>query len=183
MRQNIRDEVSGISPLDEVETKVQHDALLWIDSGQELCRTAKPDVPPKHLVSYFVVVDGDYVLLVDHINAQLWLPTGGHVEPGEHPRDAALREAREELSIEAAFLMDGPQFITAAETVGLTAGHVDISLWYVIAGNRGQQIQYDRSEFRRVRWFHKNEVPFDRSDPNMRRFLKKFYADKAAIAS
>lgn len=38
-------------------------------------------------MSYFLVASDTQVLLVDHKNAQLWLPTGGHVEPGEHPRD------------------------------------------------------------------------------------------------
>ena len=46
----------------------------------------KPATPPKHLVSYVVPTDpetGD-ILLVDHRNAQLWIPPGGHVDPGEH---------------------------------------------------------------------------------------------------
>ena len=36
----------------------------------------KPDVPPKHLVSYFALVDDrrGKVLLVDHKLAGLWLP-------------------------------------------------------------------------------------------------------------
>ena len=83
MRTEIRAEIELIQPLDALEEQSKQDVLTWIDSGVEICRLRKPDVPPKHLISYFAVVDGHYILLVDHINAELWLPTGGHVEPGE----------------------------------------------------------------------------------------------------
>lgn len=173
MRAEIRKEVGLIEPLDALERESILNVLDWIDSGAEICRLEKPATPPKHLVSYFAVVDDDHLLLVDHINAELWLPTGGHVEPGEHPRDTALREAKEELSIEAAFLKDGPIFITITETVGKTAGHTDVSLWYLLRGDRSARLDFDDTEFREVRWFHKNDIPLDRSDQHMPRFLQK----------
>lgn len=67
--------------------------------------------PPQYLVTYFAVVDGEHVLLVNHKNAELWPPPGAHVEPHEHPRTTVCREAREELAIEAEFILDGPLFI------------------------------------------------------------------------
>lgn len=176
MRQRIREEVALISPLDVIEQRMQCETLDWIDSGAELCRREKPATPPRHLVSYFVLVDSDRVLLVDHINAGLWLPTGGHVEPDEHPRDAAIREAREELGIECVFRDERPLFLTCSETVGATAGHTDVSLWYVLAGDRTAKFAYDDSEFRSVRWFSGDEVPFNRCDPHMDRFLLKLSA-------
>ena len=106
--------------------------LSWIDSGAELCSLKKPDTPPLHLVSYFVVVDQDHILLVDHIIAQLWLPTGGHVEPEEDPIFAVRREAKEELSIEAEFLRSGPLFLTEAQTV-------ECAHWPISDGQAGQQ--------------------------------------------
>jgi len=175
VRAEIRKEVELIDPLDVLEGESKADVLAWIDSGVALCRTRKPAVPPKHLISYFAVVDGDHFLLVDHINAERWLPPGGHVEPGEHPRTTALREAKEELSIDGQFLNDGPVFLTITETVGRTAGHTDVSLWYVLRGDRSAEIEFDRSEFHRVRWFHKDNIPLDRSDPHMDRFLRKLY--------
>jgi hypothetical protein len=71
-RAAIRREVASILPFDEQEENHRADALAWIDSGAPLFRTAKPAMPPKHLVSYFVIVDGREILLVDHKNAQLW---------------------------------------------------------------------------------------------------------------
>ena len=175
MRAEIRKEVELITPLDEIERATKIEVLSWIDSGVEICRIEKPDIPPKHLISYFLLVDGDFVLLVDHINAELWLPTGGHVEPNEHPRVTALREAKEELSIDGEFLQEGPLFITVTETVGKTAGHIDVSLWYVLCGDRSTKLVFDKSEFYGVQWFHKDEVPLNRTDPHMGRFLEKLY--------
>lgn len=177
MRAEIREEVELIQPLDELERESKLNVLAWIDSGAELCRLEKPATPPKHLISYFAVVDDDHLLLVDHINAELWLPTGGHVDPGEHPRDTALREAEEELSIEGEFLKEGPIFVTVTETVGKTAGHTDVSLWYVLRGDRKASLEFDDSEFHEVKWFHKNDVPLDRTDKHMSRFLQKLYDD------
>ena len=178
MRAQIRKEIAGIQPLDELEYLSQVDVLSWIDSGAELCRRHKPASPPKHLVAYFAVVDDDHILLVDHINAELWLPTGGHVEPGEQPKTTALREAREELSMEASFLHDKPLFLTVTETVGKTAGHTDVSIWYALKGNRADNLVFDQSEFHSVRWFHRDEVPLNRTDRHMERFLRKLYPDR-----
>lgn len=174
MRQEIREEISRIDPLDDSEKETIEDAINWIDSGDDLFRLVRPDIPNKHLVSYFAVVDGDYLLLVDHINAEMWLPTGGHVEPNELPRDTAIRECLEELNLKAEFLIDEPVFITCTETVGKTCGHTDVSIWYALKGNRQASIKYDENEFNGVRWFHKDSLP-ENTDPHLERFVQKLY--------
>lgn len=180
IRQSILEEVKSIQPVDDVEEAHINDIVAWITSGADLFRIAKPDKPPKHLVSYFVVVDPDHrsLLLVDHIKAQLWLPTGGHVLPSEHPRTTVIREAEEELNIEAVFLKNSqkPLFATVTTTVGLTAGHVDVSLWYVLRGDKHAFINFDKTEFTDVEWFSFEEI-FDMDpvifDPHMIRFTHK----------
>jgi 8-oxo-dGTP diphosphatase len=173
IRSAIRREVASIDPFDELEESHRAETLAWIDSDAPLFRTAKPATPPKHLVSYFAVVDGDNILLVDHRSAQLWLPPGGHVEPGEHPREAVVRELFEELKVVPRHAITEPLMVTCTTTVGLTAGHVDVSLWYVVTVDRRQSIQFDRQEFAGVRWFRYSKVPLKRSDPHLRRFLAK----------
>lgn len=177
MRSQIRAEIDGIQPLDALERLHIANTLAWIDSGAPLFRIQKPDIPPKHLISYFLLVDDDYVLLVDHINAELWLPTGGHVDPEEHPRTTVAREAFEELGIDAVFKQKSPIFLTETETVGKTAGHIDVSIWYVLRGSRNQELVYDNTEFTSVHWFHRKDVPLERSDQHMERLLSKLYPD------
>lgn len=178
MRESIRREVTSIAPVDELEMEHIRRALEWIDSGAELCRLEKPATPSIHLVSYFVVVDHEHILLVDHKNAQLWLPTGGHVEPGEHPRSTVRRELYEELGIFLENEIAPPTMITCTETVGLTAGHTDVSLWYVVQGSRELAVSFDAEEFNSVSWFHYESIPFNRSDPHMKRFVSKLRSHK-----
>jgi 8-oxo-dGTP pyrophosphatase MutT (NUDIX family) len=173
LRQTIFSEIESILPLDALEEVHRADAMAWVASCAELCRQAKPATPPKHLVSYFAVIQEQSMLLVDHKNAQLWLPSGGHVEPGEHPRETVLRELFEELGFETSHAIGPPLMITATKTVGLTSGHIDVSLWYLVRAERAQTIKYDEAEFNGVRWFDFSELPFERSDPHMRRFIEK----------
>jgi 8-oxo-dGTP pyrophosphatase MutT (NUDIX family) len=101
IRFEIHQMVSSISALDTNEQEHINFATDWIKSGSEIFRTQKPATPDTHLVSYFVVAstEMDKVLLVDHKKAELWLPPGGHVEPGENPKKTVRREAKEELGI------------------------------------------------------------------------------------
>jgi 8-oxo-dGTP pyrophosphatase MutT (NUDIX family) len=172
--------VAGIDPADDHEARDRRDTLDWIAGGAPLCRTAKPATPPEHLVSYAVVVDpaAGQLLLADHRLAGLWLPTGGHVEPGEHPADTARRELREELGVDAPHLggVDTPLMVTRRVTQGLTAGHMDVSLWYCFALDRRRPIRHDPGEFHAVRWWSSTDIahgPTTRFDPNLPRFVAK----------
>ncbi len=167
-------ELQAITPADEHERVHWTDAMGWAESGAPLFRTAKPSTPNKHLVSYFAVVDDGHILLVDHKNAQMWLPTGGHVEPGESPRLTVVRELREELGIEVSLEdVAPPLMVTVTDTVGLSAGHTDVSLWYAVNFRKGTDLDFDSDEFFGVRWFTFAEAGTVRSDPNLKRFLDK----------
>jgi 8-oxo-dGTP diphosphatase len=179
MRDRIRAELELIEPFDAVEREHHAEALSWVNSGAELFRLARPATPPKHLVSYFAVVDGENILLVDHRNAQLWLPAGGHVEPQEHPRSTVQRELQEELGFTCPHPVAAPVMVTCTATVGLTAGHTDVSLWYVVHAKREQPMQYDEAEFSEIRWFPFSEAPLGRSDPHLGRFIAKLRSNSS----
>jgi len=173
-------QVATIKPCDDLERAHQTDVLQWLASGENIFRIKKPDTPPKHLVSYFVLLDPNKrsLLLVDHIKAQLWLPPGGHVRFNEHPKAAVVREIQEEFTMPATFLQgnDKPIFVTVNQTGGLTPGHIDVSLWYILRGNVHDFLRYDKSEFLDTEWYTFDEIL--QSDPiifdrHLPRFVKK----------
>ena len=160
----IIDLVSGIEPADDLGREHRRDALSWLAATDDIFRRVKPLTPSPHLVSYFLLVDrpAGSVLLCDHRLSGLWLPTGGHVEPGEHPADTVRREVIEELGVAAEFdkaFHDKPFFLTVTETVGgPEIRHVDVSLWFALAGHAGQPLQPDQREFTQVRWWTPAEL-------------------------
>jgi 8-oxo-dGTP pyrophosphatase MutT (NUDIX family) len=175
-RDRLRRIVDALKPGDVREGQDRDAVLHWVDSGAPLYRTRPPDEPPMHLVSYVVPVDptrGE-LLLAAHRKAGLWLPPGGHVEPGEDPWHTAVREAGEELS-----LVPGspapPTFLTVTRTVG-PGSHTDVSLWYVVETVAEAVTEYDRSEFDAIAWLTPAEVlerPLRTMDPELHRFVGK----------
>jgi 8-oxo-dGTP diphosphatase len=146
--------VGALAPADDVEADHRRDVMRWLESTDDVYRRVKPATPPRHLVSYVVPVDptDGSVLLVDHVNAGLWLPPGGHVEPGD--------------------------FVTVTETVGIDAGHTDVSLWFLIERRRDHPLTPDCREFREVRWW----TPADLRaadpacfDPHLTRFCARIW--------
>ena len=172
--------VSAIHPADPLEATHRADTLRRLTTTDDVYRRAKPATPPRHLVSYVVPVDpaDGSVLLVDHVNAGLWLPPGGHVDPGEHPAATAEREAAEELgpTVTAA----EPLFLTVTRTVGQDSGHTDVSLWFAVPVARQLPIMPpDHGEFRSIRWWSGAELrAADPAlfDPHLHRFTAKLAA-------
>ncbi|WP_328877318.1 NUDIX hydrolase [Streptomyces sp. NBC_00299] len=182
--------VNGIAPWDDLERAHLRLAGAWLSSGAPVHRTRKPDVPETHLVSYFVVLDAERgeLLLVAHRKAGLWLPPGGHVEPGEDPWAAVERECREELGIPAVasdITGEHPLFLTVTRTRG-QGEHTDVSLWYVITADARTLTSYDEEEFTAIRWLTHEQVlaeSLDSMDPHMHRFTRKLMQADGATGS
>jgi 8-oxo-dGTP diphosphatase len=175
MRNQISNLIAAIPPCDSLEAIHIQETLDWIDSGAQIFRLKSPDVPPKHLNTYFFIWDPVHrkALFGDHIKSGLWLPGGGHVDLNEHPRDTIVREMREEFGLEAEFLLENPAFLALAETVGPTAGHIDVGMWFLVRGDCTKLPEFDLKEFRSIKWCSLAEIAKLRTDRNMERFLSK----------
>jgi 8-oxo-dGTP diphosphatase len=178
----VHDLVANVAPLDSVESGHIAITLRWLEATDDVFRRSKPATPDPHLVAYSALLDPDNfdVLLVDHVRSGLLLPPGGHVDPDEHPAEAARRECREELGIDAPISGDGvaPAFVTVTvtRTIGLDRGHTDVSLWFVLEGSRTQKLTINQVEFHGARWWSLAEVTAadGRSfDPHFQRFMRK----------
>jgi len=183
--------VSAVEPWDDLEVGQKADILNWLAAGDDVFRRARPATPSRHLVSYAVLLDmaRRSVLLVEHRDAGLHLPAGGHVEPDEDPEHTALREASEELGIAASFLPvvgPCPLMVAQTRTVGMSAGHTDVTLWYVIESDAEVAPAGDAVEFTGWRWWTFEEVlAADPAilDPHLPRFVAKLAALLTTFAS
>jgi len=170
--------IKSIKPFDNEEKLHKENSLRWVQSGKEIFRTAKPDVPKKHLVAYFVPIDlkTKKLLLINHLKSGLWLPPGGHVEKDENPIDTVKREMQEELYLHAKFISTKSFFITITITINIDAGHTDVSLWYLVYGDSTKKYEYNTQEMSGYAWFTTDEIQGKNTfkyDPHMKRFVKK----------
>jgi len=85
----------------------------------------------RHLtVSGFVVHDGK-VGLHWHRKIGLWLPAGGHIEAGEDPVQAVLREIEEEFAVTAEVLPHPSRVTYEGGPVQIEPPHAMIDCWAV----------------------------------------------------
>ncbi len=99
---------------------------------------ASTTVVREFTVAVFAVHRGR-VLLLFHPKLGFWLPPGGHIEPGELPDEAAVREVREETGVEVRLVgergldVDYPRQLVRPAGVQLediAPGHQHIDLVY-----------------------------------------------------
>ena len=110
---------------------------------------------PTHVTASAIVVGPHGTLLHKHKRMGLWMQPGGHIEPGEAPQDAAVREVREETGLETAHPAAGPRLIHV--DVHPAGPHVHLDLRYLLDGG-DQQPSPPPGESPDVRWFAWDEA-------------------------
>jgi len=108
--------------------------------------------------------DGDgRILLVRLIDTGNWATIGGAVEPGESPRQGAVREAEEEAGVtvrlgEVLGVLGGPEYQVVYPNGDRAAYVVTVFDATVIGGDP----RADGDETSEVGWFRVDGLPFDR---------------------
>ena len=114
---------------EEEHLALEHAKALLAGQDDPFARTTLP----RHFTASALVVDltSGRLLLHEHRRLRLWLQPGGHVEDGERPEDAALRETREETGVAAVHPPSGPILVHLDEHLGPDA-HVHLDLRFLL---------------------------------------------------
>lgn len=107
---------------------------------------------PVHVTGSAIVLDGDgHTLLHRHKRLGIWLQPGGHVDPGETPPEAALREAVEETGVPVRHPDGGPRLVHVDVHEG-GRGHLHLDLRYLLLGDASAAFDPAEGESRQVQW-------------------------------
>jgi len=125
------------------------------------------DADPMHVTGSAIVIDrAGRVLLHRHKRLRRWLQPGGHLDPGELPWQAAVRETREETGVEAEHPSAGVRLLHVDVHEG-PRGHVHLDLRYLLLADADVAFAPAAGESPDVAWCTPAQVTA-RSDPSTR---------------
>lgn len=102
-----------------------------LDTLPRLTTPFDQDADPTHLTASAIVIGSRGVVLHRHKRLGLWLQPGGHVDPGETPWDAAVREASEETGLPVRLGARGTDLVHVDVHPG-PRGHRHLDLRYLV---------------------------------------------------
>lgn len=156
MHQSAWDEIEKIYSLPHVDPNtISQFRTLKSDQDSH----TKGEGNPRHYCSFFLPFDKvtNKIYLCHHIKADDWIPPGGHIEPGETPSDAAVREMKEELNIDIKKSQIEAWNISVKEINRPESGcmaHYDV--WHLVH-IKEQVFDYDPREYHDDGWFSISE--------------------------
>lgn len=115
-------------------------------------------------VAVFVVWEGS-VLLHRHRKLGIWLPPGGHIEPGELPDEAAAREVLEETGIKVELFGEKREDIedpvqlhrpagVQLERIGPEHEHIDLIYFARPTGPTAIRVEFEKEK---VGWYARED--------------------------
>lgn len=131
LRRVVREAVAAHAPADLREERAVARVLQALDS---LPRPFDEDAAPVHVTGSAVIVGRRGTVLHLHKRLHQWMQPGGHVDPGESPWEAALRESAEETGLDLAHPADGPRLIHV-DVHNAARGHEHLDLRYLLVAD------------------------------------------------
>lgn len=140
-------------------------------------------------VATFVLHHGR-VLLLFHAKMGLWLPPGGHVEHGELPDDAAVREVFEETGVrcrlvgERGVTVEYPRQLLRpygiqVEKIRHGVEHIDL-VYFAVAEGADARIAPEYAAKDRAGWYAPAELPALGANDEMQQWTAKLLSTVAA---
>jgi len=176
VHRRIRADVAARRPVDDREA-VSIDRFLT--AFDVLAAPLDQDSDPIHVTGSGIVVGPRGVVLLEHKRLGIWLQPGGHIDQGETPWDAALRESREETGLHVSFAgpldTDGVPALIHVDVHEGGRGHTHLDLRYVIDGGDADP-NPPEGESQLIDWFTW-KAAIERADPGLRGLLRTLTPD------
>jgi len=112
----------------EVESKA-----LFLSELARLPDPCNEHADTTHVTASGIVVGRRGTVLHLHRRLGIWMQPGGHIDAGETPDQAALREATEELGLDVAHPAGGPRLLHL-DVHEAAYGHLHLDLRYLLLG-------------------------------------------------
>jgi 8-oxo-dGTP pyrophosphatase MutT (NUDIX family) len=129
-REALRSFLIHHQPIDEQE---RVSLAAFIEQLDRLDRPFAEDGGPVHVTSSAIVVGTRGVILHKHKRLGIWIQPGGHIDEGEDPADAAVREVLEETGLATTHFTGSPT-IVHVDVHPAPKGHTHLDLRYLLRG-------------------------------------------------
>lgn len=149
LAEEVRAAVAALRPVDDREAESIIRTLAELD---RLPAPLDEHADLVHVTASAVVVGPRGTLLHRHKRLGLWMQPGGHVDPGEHPAEAALREVLEETGIVARHADPASLRVAHVDVHAGGRGHTHLDLRYVLHAGAEEPVP-GPGESPDVRWF------------------------------
>lgn len=143
----VRQQIRRIKPIDAREAVSIQQTLIELD---RLVHPFDEAAQPTHATASALVVGCRGVLLHKHKRLGRWMQPGGHIDPGELPQVAVLREVVEETGLRVAHL-DGAR-VCHVDVHEAARGHLHLDLRYLVGGSDADPAP-PAGESQDVAWF------------------------------
>lgn len=157
-----------------VDAREATSLVAFLDAFDGLDDPLSQDLDPVHVTGSGLVVGPRGVILLKHKRLGFWLQPGGHIDPGESPWAAALRETVEETGLDGSFAgpLD-PHGVPELLHVDVHAGgrgHTHLDLRYLIDGGADDPSPPE-GESQEIDWFEW-DAAVERADPGLEGILR-----------
>jgi 8-oxo-dGTP pyrophosphatase MutT (NUDIX family) len=167
----LRRDVIAKQPVDDRE---RQSLRAFVEAFDQLDEPFAQESNSIHVTGSALVVGPRVVVLFKHKRLGFWLQPGGHIDPGESPWAAALREAREETGLEVHFVGplddEGVPELLHVDVHPGGRGHTHLDVRYLLDGGDADP-DPPEGESQEIGWYDW-EAAVEQADPGLEGILR-----------